>query len=83
MGRRKRRKKSSGRKRSKKKGRKPKRMKKPRGKVVYRKKVIRGRSGPRDKYYIALPPGKRISHTGKVYYEYRASHADKKPRKGK
>ena len=29
-----------------------------------------------DALYTALPPGKRVSKKGKVYYEYRATHSD-------
>jgi hypothetical protein len=30
----------------------------------------------RDKKRVALPPGKRISKTGKEYFEYRKSRSD-------
>jgi len=30
----------------------------------------------RDKSRKAMPPGKRISKTGKIYYEYRKSRSD-------
>lgn len=32
----------------------------------------------RDKVRKAMPPGKRISKTGKVYYEYRKNRTDLK-----
>jgi len=35
-----------------------------------------------DKKRRALPPGKRISRTGHVYYEYRANRSDKYPSRG-
>jgi hypothetical protein len=46
--------------------------------------VIKTRSGkkytfkgtPADKMRRALKPGRRVSKNGKVYYEYRPSHAD-------
>ncbi len=61
---------------------------KPRGRTVKVKKRVKGRSKnpSRDRLYKALPPGKRRSHTGKIYYEYRANRADipkKKKRKRK
>ena len=34
-----------------------------------------------DKKRIALPPGKRISRAGKIYYEYRSNRSDKNRRK--
>ncbi|MFW6311659.1 MAG: hypothetical protein ACOC1K_05425 [Nanoarchaeota archaeon] len=36
-----------------------------------------GYSKKSDRKKKALPPGKRISKTGKVYYEYRRDHSDK------
>ena len=36
----------------------------------------------RDKHFSALPPGKRISKSGRVYYEYRPNRSDLNPRKG-
>jgi len=44
------------------------------------------KSMKRDKKRKALPPGKRISKSGKVYYEYRKNRTDLKsdyPKKGK
>lgn len=34
----------------------------------------------RDKRLNALPPGKRLSRNGNVYYEYRKNRSDKKNR---
>lgn len=33
-----------------------------------------------DKKRLALPPGKRISKSGNVYYEYREDHSDRNKR---
>jgi len=33
----------------------------------------------RDALYRALPPGKRISRSGKIYYEYRDNRSDLRP----
>ncbi len=33
----------------------------------------------RDRLYKALPPGKRISRTGHIYYEYRKNRSDLAP----
>lgn len=34
-----------------------------------------------DRYFAALKPGKRISRTGRVYYEYRINRSDISKRK--
>jgi ssDNA-binding Zn-finger/Zn-ribbon topoisomerase 1 len=34
-----------------------------------------------DRTRVALPPGKRISKTGKIYYEYRRNRSDINPKK--
>jgi len=46
-------------------------------------KVVAKQSGTRasiqrDRDLKALPPGKRVSRTGKIYYEYRKNRSDKK-----
>ena len=65
-----------------KKKRKIKRSKKPHKSVVvavsYRQKG-RSKSPKRDRMWKALPPGKRVSPSGKVYYEYRANRSDIDP----
>lgn len=38
-------------------------------------------SKERDKSERALPVGRRVSKTGRVYYEYRLNHADVNPKK--
>jgi len=55
-----------------------------RGHVVKVGKLRKGftKSVVRDRMFHALPPGKRISASGKVYYEYRSNHADANPRTG-
>ena len=59
---------------------KRKRTKKP--KIVYIKNRQIGSSDlKKDRKRKALPPGKRISKYGKVYYEYRKNRSDKKGRK--
>jgi hypothetical protein len=46
--------------------------------VVYTKNKQTGTSNKaKDKVKSSLPPGKRISKSGKAYYEYRKSHTDK------
>ena len=46
-------------------------------KVVYTRDHQTGTSKKsRDKARKALPPGKRISKTGNVYYEYRRNRSD-------
>lgn len=53
-------------------------MKKKKPKVVYAKKKQLGTSNKyRDIRRTAMPPGKRISKTGKIYYEMRANRSDK------
>jgi len=54
------------------------RKKEPR--VVYYKPRQTGsvKSLDRDRARKALPPGKRISKSGRVYYEYRKNRSDKK-----
>jgi len=39
-----------------------------------------GYSKRNDKKVTALPPGKRISKSGNIYYEYRKDHSDINPR---
>lgn len=47
--------------------------------VLYSLTKQKGKSKTRlDKDYKALPPGKRISKNGNVYYEYRKNRTDKK-----
>jgi len=45
-----------------------------------RQVIVPGSTG-RDKRHLALPPGKRISRNGKIYYEYRSNRSDKNRRK--
>ena len=49
-----------------------------RGRVI---KVVHYQTGssftPRDKLYEALPPGKRRSRTGRIYWETRKNRSDK------
>ncbi|HDK42165.1 MAG TPA: hypothetical protein ENG87_02195 [Candidatus Pacearchaeota archaeon] len=53
-------------------------MKKKKPKVVYSKSRQVGTSNKyRDIRRTAMPPGKRISKSGKTYYEYRKRHSDK------
>lgn len=48
-------------------------------KVVYSKQKQTGTTNiKRDKKRDALPAGKRISKTGKVYYEFRKNRTDKR-----
>lgn len=52
-------------------------IKKLKPKVSYVKDRQVGRSNAsRDKKRSAMPPGKRISKSGKTYYEYRRSRSD-------
>ena len=53
-------------------------MKKKKPQVVYKKDIQHGSTNVyRDKRLTAMPSGKRISKTGKVYYEYRKNRTDK------
>jgi len=53
-------------------------MKKKKPEVVYGDKKQHGKTDVfRDKRRTALPPGKRISKTGKIYYEMRRNRSDK------
>ncbi len=53
-------------------------MKKKKPQVVYKRdRQIGSTDVFRDKRRIALPPGKRISKTGKIYFEYRRNRSDK------
>ncbi len=53
-------------------------MKKKKPQVVYKRdRQIGGTDIYRDKRRKAMPSGKRISKTGKVYYEYRRNRTDK------
>lgn len=54
---------------------------KPLRKVVYTTDQIGKTKVPKDRKRDALPPGKRISKTGKVYWETRANRSDKPGRK--
>jgi len=36
---------------------------------------------PKDKARFALPPGKRVSRTGKIYWETRFNRSDSPPKK--
>ncbi len=50
---------------------------KPKGKVLKERKTQTGTSDlKRDKSRKALPSGKRISRTGKIYYEARRNRSD-------
>lgn len=54
--------------------------------ILKRKKTLRSVKGTHystklDKKRKAMPPGKRVSATGKIYYEYRRNRADKDRRK--
>jgi len=54
-------------------------MKKKKPRIVYSKSRQIGKTNAfKDKRRIALPPGKRVSKTGKIYYEYRKNRTDKK-----
>ncbi len=58
-------------------------MKKPKPQVVYKKDIQHGSTNIyRDKRLTAMPPGKRISKTGKIYFEYRANRSDTGKSKG-
>jgi len=51
--------------------------KKGAGRVVKVKRRQTGKSNLKhDKRHHALAPGKRVSRSGKVYYEYRANRSD-------
>ena len=53
-------------------------MKKKKPQVVYKRDIQHGKTNIyRDKRLTAMPSGKRISKTGKVYYEYRKNRTDK------
>ncbi len=53
-------------------------MKNKKPKVVYKKDRQVGKTDVfRDKKRTAMPSGKRISKSGKVYYEYRKNRTDK------
>ncbi len=53
-------------------------MKKKKPQVVYKKDIQHGSTNIyRDKRLTAMPPGKRISKTGKIYFEYRKNRSDK------
>jgi len=53
-----------------------------RGRVI---KVVNYQTGssfiPRDKLYRALPPGKRRSRSGRIYWETRRNRSDKPGKK--
>jgi len=61
---------------SKKRGRKSTKRKRGRTVKVKRHQTGRSKNLSRDKKLKALPPGKRISASGKVYYEYRQNRSD-------
>jgi len=49
--------------------------------VLYEAEWQHGASNiPRDVARLAKPPGKRISRSGKVYYEYRRNRSDRRNR---
>jgi len=53
-------------------------MKKKKPQVVYKRDRQVGSSNAfRDSRRIAMPSGKRISKSGKIYYEYRKNRTDK------
>ena len=53
-------------------------MKKKKPQVVYKRDIQHGKTNIyRDKRLTAMPSGKRISKSGKVYYEYRKNRTDK------
>jgi len=53
-------------------------LKKKKPQVVYKKdRQVGGTNVYRDKRRTAMPSGKRISKTGKIYYEYRRNRSDK------
>lgn len=53
-------------------------MKKKKPQVVYKRDKQVGTSNVfRDKRRTAMPSGKRISKSGKIYYEYRKNRTDK------
>lgn len=56
---------------------KKKKVKTGKPKVLYKAKHQTGKSVKEiDEKRDALPPGKRISKTGKIYYEYRKNRSD-------
>ena len=61
---------------------KSRRSKARRGRVI---KVVNYQTGssfiPRDKLYRALPPGKRRSRSGRIYWETRKNRSDKPGKK--
>ena len=57
-------------------GRKSAKRKRGRTVKVKRHQTGRSKNLSRDKKLKALPPGKRISASGKVYYEYRQNRSD-------
>jgi len=57
-------------------GRKSTKRKRGRTVKVKRHQTGRSKNISRDKKLKALPPGKRISASGKVYYEYRQNRSD-------
>ena len=57
-------------------GRKSTKRKRGRTVKVKRHQTGRSKNLSRDKKLKALPPGKRISASGKVYYEYRQNRSD-------
>ena len=49
----------------------------PHGRVLKVSKHRNGKSDTkRDQVYLALPPGKRESKDGNIYYEYRKNRSD-------
>jgi hypothetical protein len=53
------------------------------GKIVHEVKVRSGKiiDAARDAARGAMKPGKRVSHTGNLYWETRFNRSDKKPGK--
>jgi len=49
--------------------------------IVKKQKKVKG-NRKADKKRQALPPGKRISKNGKIYYEYRSNRSDLNKKKG-
>jgi len=45
--------------------------------ITHSQRQVGSSNAFRDKRRVALPSGKRISKTGKVYYEYRKNRTDK------
>lgn len=46
-----------------------------------RQTPVKNHNPAKDKIFKALKPGKRVSKTGNIYYEYRINRSDINPRK--